>query len=62
MTPSGKPYLCYRGRRYRDQERRLELTFREGDSIPIVDAKEEEPMVEDRNVDKEFGELLLKLV
>lgn len=28
----------------------------------MVDAEEEEPMVEERDVGKDFGELLLKLV
>ena len=62
MTPAEKPYICYRGRKYRDQERRLEITFREGDCIPVVDAEEEEPMAEERDVEKEFGEILLKSV
>ena len=60
MTPAGKPYICYRGRKYRDQERRLEITFREGDCILVVDAEEKEPMAEERDARKEFGELLLK--
>ena len=62
MTPSGKPYITYRGRKYKGQEQRLELTFGKGDNIPMVDAEEEEPMAEERNVGKEFRELLLKSV
>ena len=62
MTPAGKPYITYRGRRYKDQERRLEATFGEGDHIPVVDAEEEEPMAEEKDVGKYFGKLLLKLV
>ena len=62
MTPIGKPYICYRGRKYKDQERRLEITFGEGDDISVVDAEEEEPMAEERDVGKEFGELLFKSV
>ena len=62
MTPTGKPYICYRGRKYRDQERRLELTFGKGDNVPVVDAEEEEPMSEERDAGKEFRELLLKSV
>ena len=62
MTPAGKPYITYRGRKYKDQEQRLELTFGKGDSVPMVDAEEEEPMAEERDVEKEFGELLLKSV
>ena len=61
MTPVGKPYITYRGRKYKDQERRLEVTFGEGDCVPVVDAGEEEPMAEERDIGKEFGELL-KLV
>ena len=62
MTPKGKPYICYRGRKYRDQEQRLEITFGEGDDVPVVDVEEEEPMAEERDAGKEFGELLLKSV
>ena len=62
MTPAGKPYITYRGRKYKDQERRLELTFGKGDSVPVVDAEEEEPMAEETDAGKEFGELLLKSV
>ena len=60
-TPRGKPYITYRGRKYKDQERRLELTFGKGDNVLVVDAEEEEPMAEERDA-KEFGELLLKSV
>ena len=62
MTPARKPYITYRGRRYKDQERRPEATFGEGDCSTIVDAEEEEPMAEEKDEGKEFGELLLKSV
>ena len=62
MTPAGKPYITYWGRKYKDQERRLELTFSKGDNVPVVDVEEEEPMEEERDAGKEFGELLLKSV
>lgn len=62
MTPARIPYITYRGRRYKDQERRLEATFGEGDCIPVVDTEEEEPMAEEKYEGKEFGELLLKSV
>ena len=53
MIPAGKPYITYRGRRYKDQERRLEATFGEGDYIPIMEAEE-------KDEGREFGKLLLK--
>ena len=62
MTPAGKPYITYRGRKYKDQEQRLELTFGKGDNVLVVDAEEEEPVAEERDARKEFGELLLKSV
>ena len=62
MTPTGKPYITYQERKYKDQEQRLELTFEKGDNVPVVDAEEEGPVAEERNVDKEFEELLLKSV
>ena len=62
MTPAGKSHITCRGRRYKDQERRLELTFGEGDNFLVVDAEEEEPMAEERDAGKDFGELLLKSV
>ena len=62
MTPAGKPYITYRGRKYKDQEWRLESTFGEGDCVPVVDAEGEEPMAEERDAGKEFSELLLKSV
>ena len=46
MTPGEKPYICYRGRRYRDTGRRLENTYGEGDCVPVVDAEQEEPVVD----------------
>ena len=62
MPSAGKPYITYWGRKYKDQERRLEATFGEGDCIPVVDAKEEEPMAEEKYEGREFGQLLLKSV
>ena len=62
MTPTGKPYITYRGRKYKDQERRLETTFGEGNCVPVVDAEEEEPMAEEKHEGREFGQLLLKSV
>ena len=62
MTPEEKPYICYRGRKYYDRERRLQITYGEGDCAPIVDAEQEEPMADDRDAAKEFGEMLLKSV
>jgi len=46
MTPREKPYICYRGRRYRDTGRRLENTYREEDCVPIEDAEQVEPVVD----------------
>ena len=62
MTPAGKPYITYRGRKYKDQERRFEATFGEGDCVLVVDAEEEEPMAEEKDEGREFGQLLLKSV
>lgn len=62
MTLAGKPYITYQGRRYKYQEWRLELTFRKGGNVPVVDAEEEGLMVEEINANKEFRQLLLKLV
>ena len=76
MTPGEKPYICYRGRKYRDRERRLQITYGEGDCVPVVDA-EEDPVVDEQvpvvDIEKEvsmaddsdakkFGETLLKSV
>ena len=47
MTPGKKPYICYRGRKYRDLERRLENTYGEGDCVRVVDTEQEEPMVDE---------------
>jgi len=74
----GKPYICYRGRRYRDTGRRLENTYGEGDCVRVVDTEQEEPVVnveqeepmvdteqEDPMADdgqKKFANMLLKLV
>ena len=46
MTPGEKPYICYRGRRYRDTGRRLENTYGEGDCVPVADAEQEEPVID----------------
>ena len=46
MTPGEKPYICYRGRRYRDREHRLQITYEEGDYISVVDMEQEEPVVD----------------
>ena len=45
MTSREKPYICYRGRKYRDIERRLENTYGEGDYVRVVDIEQEEPVV-----------------
>ena len=60
MTPTGKPYITSRGRKYKDQEHRLETTFGEGDYILVVDAKEEGLMASEKDEGREFRELLLK--
>ena len=69
MTLGEKPYICYRGRRYRDTGRRLENTYREGQCVPVVDAEQKEPVVdaeqEDPMVDddgKRLADMLLKSV
>ena len=78
MTPGEKPYICYRGRKYRDRERRLQITYGEGDCVPVVDTEHEEPVVDaeqdpvvdaeqeepmaDDSEAKQFGEALLKSV
>ena len=47
MTPGRKPYICYRGRKHRDRERRLENTYGEGDYVRVVDTEQErEPMTD----------------
>ena len=46
MTPGEKPYICYRDRKYRDIERRLENTYGEGDCVRVVDAEQDEPMID----------------
>ena len=55
MTPAGKPYITYQGRKYKDQEWRLELTFGKGDNVPVVDAEEEEPMAKERDAGRTSG-------
>ena len=54
MTPGKKPYICYRGRKYRDRECRLENTYGEGDCVQVVDTEQEEPVI-----DAEQEELVL---
>ena len=70
MTPREKPHICYRGRKYRDLEHRLENTYGEGDCVRVVDTEQEEPgldaergepMADDSDA-KQFGEALLKSV
>ena len=46
MTPGEKPYICYRGRRYRDVGHRLENTYREGDCVLVVDVEQRELVVD----------------
>ena len=46
MTPGKRPYICYRGRKYRDRERRLENTYGEGDCVRVVDTEQEEPVID----------------
>ena len=46
MTPREMPYICYRGRRYRDTGRRLENTYEEGDCVSVVDVEQEELVVD----------------
>eukprot|EP00253_Pinus_taeda_P014292 PITA_14292 len=55
MIPGEKPYVCYRGRRYRGTGHRLENTYGEGDCVPVVDA---EQMVDKDG--KRFADMLLK--
>ncbi len=69
MTPGEKPYICYRGRRYRYTGHRLENTYGEGDCVPVVDAEQEEPVVDAEQEDpmadddrKRFADMLLKSV
>jgi len=75
MTSGEKPYICYRGRRYRGTGCRLENTYEEGDCIPVADAEQEEPVVDveqkEQVVDaeqmadedgKRFADMLLKSV
>ena len=75
MTPREKPYICYRGRRYRDTRRRLKNTYGEGNCVPVVDAEQEEPVVDAEQKEvvvdaekmtdedgKRFADMLLKSV
>ena len=47
MTPGRRPYICYRGRKYRDRECRLENTYGEGDCVRVVDTEQEREPVTD---------------
>ena len=75
MTSGEKPYICYRGQRYRDTECRLENTYGEGDCVPVADIEQEEPVVDveqrepvvdaEQMADKDgkrFADMLLKSV
>ena len=42
MTPGKRPYICYRGKKCRDREHRLENTYGEGDCVRVVNTKQEE--------------------
>lgn len=46
MTPREKPYIYYRGRKYRAIECRLENTYGKGDCARVVDTEQEEPVVD----------------
>ena len=46
MSLEEKPYVCHRGRKYRDIERRLNKTYREGDCVWVIDMEQEEPAIE----------------
>ena len=41
-----RPYICYRGRKYIDRERRLGNTYGEGDCVRVVDTEQEEPVTD----------------
>eukprot|EP00253_Pinus_taeda_P003165 PITA_03165 len=66
MTPGEKPYICYRGRKYRDTGSRLENTYGEGDFVLLVDAEQEEPVLDTEQIadedGKRFADRLLKSV
>eukprot|EP00253_Pinus_taeda_P033316 PITA_33316 len=66
MTSGEKPYICYRGQRYRDTRRRLENTYGEGDSILMADAEQREPVVDAEQMadedEKRFADMLLKIM
>ena len=47
MTLGRRPYICYRGRKYRDRECRLENTYGEGDCVRVVDTEQEREPVTD---------------
>ena len=69
MTPAEKPYIRYRGQRYRDTRHKLENTYGEGDCVSVVDTEQEEPVVDAEQEDpmadddgKRFADMLLKSV
>lgn len=69
MTSGEKPYIYYKGQRYREIGHRLKSTYEEGHCVPMVDVEQEEPVVdaeqEDPMVDddgKRFADMLLKFV
>ena len=45
MRPRDRPHICYRGKRYRDIEHRLENTYGEGDCVRVVDTDQEQPEI-----------------
>ena len=57
MRPRDRPHICYRGKKYRDVERRLENTYGEGDCVRVVDTDQEQLVIdteqEQRVVDAE---------
>ena len=56
MTPRKRPYICYRGRMYRDREHRLENTYGEGDCVWVVDTvQEREPATDTEQEEPVLG-------
>ena len=45
MRLRDRPHICYRGKKYRDVERRLENTYGEGDCVRVVDTDQEQPEI-----------------
>ena len=46
MTLRKRPYICYRGRKYKDRERRLENTYGERDYVRVVDTEQEDLVID----------------